>query len=341
MENNLKKTPFVSIVVISKDRHDELEKAIGSLLKIDYPGDRYEIVVVEEGDSPTPLDGVKYVPIPRRNLGLGYARNTGVKNTTGEIIAFTDDDCLVDEAWLKEIVECFRDPEVFGVAGATFAQKGSLIGNCEDILGFPGGGHKRYHKFKGKIGETRLLSGCNCSYRRSVFDELSFKEDGYGRLGADDYLIGITVAKIHKCLYNPKAIVYHKPRGALFTIIRWFSRRRINELLFKEKRNGVKNYKTLLEKPHNIIMVRFFIALMLPLFFGLKGLIALITIAVIWYLFLLMRYFPISKYFNNRLVAFLVPIVKTFMDIGIMVGEWNYLTKSHEKLGMTLNEYKR
>ena len=119
---------FVSIVVISKDRRDDLEKAVDSLVRLDYPREYFEIVVVEEGDSPQPLEGVEYIFLPRRDLGLGYARNTGVRNAKGDIIAFTDDDCIVDPLWLKEILAGFEDPMVQGVAGATFAQENGLIG---------------------------------------------------------------------------------------------------------------------------------------------------------------------------------------------------------------------
>ena len=83
---------------------------------------------MEEGDSPQPLEGVEYIFLPRRDLGLGYARNTGVRNAKGDIIAFTDDDCIVDPLWLKEILAGFEDPMVQGVAGATFAQENGLIG---------------------------------------------------------------------------------------------------------------------------------------------------------------------------------------------------------------------
>jgi glycosyltransferase involved in cell wall biosynthesis len=327
--------------VISKDRHDYLNIAVRSLLDLDYPRERYEIIVVEEGDAPTPLLGVKYVFLPRRNLGLGYARNTGVRNAKGELIAFTDDDCLVDRHWLAEIVAAFADPQVGGVAGSTFAQPGSLIGNCEDILGFPGGGHRRYHDAKGRVTETNLMSGCNCAYRRDVFDKWSFKEDGFGKLGGDDYLMGILVARDYKCLYVPTAIVYHKPRGSLRRIITWFARRRINELLFEEKDDGQKNFRSLIDRPHRVMLFRVPALVLLPLLLGWVGAAIVFILGLLWYVLILRRSLPVVQYFENGNVAFLVPIVRSFMDLGALIGEWRYLTQNHEKLGSTLNEYRR
>jgi glycosyltransferase involved in cell wall biosynthesis len=333
--------PFVSIVIISKDRHDLLVKAVESALQLDYPRERFEIIVVEEGDEPTPLEGVHYVFLPRRNLGLGYARNTGVRHATGEIIVFTDDDCLIDHRWLKELVSRFEDPDVAGVAGATFAQRGSLIGLCEDILGFPGGGHKRYHRHGGRTVETRHLSGCNCAYRREIFESFAFEEDGPGRLGADDYLLGIAVADRFKCLYVPSAVVYHKPRGSFVKIISWFSRRRINELLIDEVEEGVKCYRSFLRRPHQVVLLRLLGLAAPPLFFRLSGVIAVAVLGLCWYGLVLAKNLPVALYFRPRGVVFLVPLVKLFMDLGVMVGEWRYLTRSHEQLGSTLDEYRR
>ena len=341
MNTENKYLPSVSIIIISKDRRDYLVKAVESVQNLDYPSEQIEVVVVEEGDDPSPLEGVRYVFLPRRNLGLGYARNTGVRNSKGEIIAFTDDDCIVDRLWLKELVSCFEDPDVAGVAGATFAQRGSMIGLCEDILGFPGGGHKRYHRSGGRVIETIHLSTCNCAYRREIFDNLSFKEDGVARIGGEDYLLGIAVSERHKCLYTPNSIVYHKPRGSLVKIISWFSRRRIVELIIDEVEEGVKCYRSFFRQPHQVVLLRLAVLLALPIYFRWYGIVAVFILGLLWYLAVLLKNLPVARYFRPRAVLFIVPIVKLFMDIGVLVGEWRYLTQSHEALGSTLDEYKR
>jgi cellulose synthase/poly-beta-1,6-N-acetylglucosamine synthase-like glycosyltransferase len=334
--------PFISIVVISKDRHEELEKAVASLSRLDYPATRYEVVVVEEGDTPHHIEGVHYVFLPRRDRGLGYARNTGVSHARGDIVAFTDDDCLVDPGWLHAMVAQFADPKVMGVAGATFAQLGcGLIGMCEDLLGFPGGGHKRYHACGGREGETNLLSGCNCAYRKGVFEDTSFKEDGYGRLGADDFLMGLTVAARGKCMYAPQAVVYHKPRGSFRAIVSWFTRRRINELLFEEEEEGRKSFAFLFRKPQRVILFRVALGLSLPLLFGKLGLGVLLLAILAWCGLVILRSLPAAQYFPSRVVVFGVPVVRVFMDFGILVAEWRYLTRSHESLGFALGEYRR
>ena len=333
--------PLVSIVVITKDRRQDLVLAVDSLARLDYPRDRLEVVVVEEGDEPQPLDGVDYVFLPRRDLGLGYARNAGVRRARGDVIAFTDDDCIVDPAWVRELVSGFDDPRIAGVAGATFAQEGSLIGSCEDILGFPGGGHKRYHDSDGRPVQTQLLSTCNCAYRKEVLGPDPFKEDGFARLGSEDYFLGRRVAREAGCLYVPTAVVHHKPRASLWRIVSWFARRRIVDLLAAEAGDGRKSYASLVRSPHRTALFRPVLALLVLGFGGWLGAVLLLLAGTGWYGFILARSFPVTRYFESRAVVFLVPVVRFFMDLGVTVGEWRYLTHSHERLGLTLDEYKR
>ncbi len=340
-ENFSDPVPFVSIIVISKDRRMDLKKAVVSLKQLDYPVKRYEIVVVEEGDIPNPVEGARYVYLPRRSLGLGYARNMGVKSTQGEIIAFTDDDCLHDKQWLTKMVKTLMETNAGGVAGATLVQPGGLIGKCEEIMGFPGGGLKRVLKAKGLITKTNLLSGCNCAYKRLVFEDFQFKEDGFGKLGGDDWLLGLQVSEKYSSYFNPEAVVYHKPRNNLLKIAKWFSRRRINELLSKEEKSGKKGIRILIEEFKSLISLRLFswIGLTVSLGFygfliGLAGLLLIMGIVIV-------RHFPGIKYYNDFRLVLILPLVKLSMDAGILKAELLYLFFSGKILNLQLEEYNR
>ncbi|PJB45652.1 MAG: hypothetical protein CO106_01310, partial [Deltaproteobacteria bacterium CG_4_9_14_3_um_filter_44_9] len=91
----------ISIAISTKDRRDDLAKLLASLERLDYPKEKIEMVVVEEADNPDPIEGVKYVFIPRLNKGYSYTRNVAVQNCSHEFIAFVDDDCIVTPSWLK------------------------------------------------------------------------------------------------------------------------------------------------------------------------------------------------------------------------------------------------
>ena len=333
--------PFVSVVVISKDRHEELKKAVSSLKQLDYPKEGYEITVVEEGDAPTPIEGVKYIFLPRRNLGLGYARNTGVKNSKGEIIAFTDDDCVHEKDWLTVMVNTLLETGGSGVAGATLSQSGNLIGRCEEIMGYPGGGLKRLIDAKGKIVKTNNLSGCNSAYRKSVFEEFKFKEDGFGKLGGDDWWLGHQVSEKYDAYFNPDAILYHKPRGSLFSIVKWFARRRINELLGMEYEFHRKGFTLLLSEIKNLIFIRLLLWVGLVIIFGVKGFMTgLLALALILAITII-RHMKGIRYHNDYRLIFVLPAVRLAMDIGILKAEWQYVFSCKRLLDSTLKEYNR
>ena len=332
--------PFASIVVISRDRHKLLEEAVRSLLEVAYPSDRYEIIVVEEADEPQPIRQTNYIFLPRRNLGLAYARNQGVKHSKGDIILFTDDDCIVDRDWLKNMVQIIVKEGVGGVAGTTLAQDGNAIGKCEEIMGFPGGGVKRYVKSGGRIEPTKLLSGCNCAYDKKVFETMTFEEKGVGILGGDDCMLGIQVSEKYGCKYNPNAIVYHKPRGNLFKIVKWFERRRINEFLYEEKEHGTKNYYTLLRGLHKSVLLRILIILTLILCGAFTSIIAFALI-IFYFCVLYYKHLRIIIFTKEYSTVFVLPIVKIFMDIGILKAEIKYIFCPYKTLFGVLSEYRR
>lgn len=113
-EDFLKNAPFVSIVVPTHGRPEQLAICLSSLISLQYP--HYEIVVVDNAPSTNATaelirDLSKDAPFIRyvceNNPGRSWARNRGIATARGEILAFTDDDVLVDPYWLVELVRGF------------------------------------------------------------------------------------------------------------------------------------------------------------------------------------------------------------------------------------------
>lgn len=100
--------PFFSIVVPTYNRPARLGACLGALSRLDYPRDRFEVIVVDDG-SPTPINSVvaplrsqlNITLLRQENAGPAAARNAGALKATGEFIAFTDDDCMVSTDWLS------------------------------------------------------------------------------------------------------------------------------------------------------------------------------------------------------------------------------------------------
>ncbi len=112
--------PTVSVVVCTRNRPDVLAKCLDSLLELETRP--HEIIVVDNcpsDDSTRTLCDrypVRYV-LETAKPGVSRARNRGVIEATGDLVAFTDDDCVVDVHWLDHLGRDFEDPLVMEVAG--------------------------------------------------------------------------------------------------------------------------------------------------------------------------------------------------------------------------------
>ncbi len=100
--------PFFSIVIPTYNRPERLGDCLRSLTQLEYPRDRFEVVVVDDGSS-TPLDTVieplrsqlNITLLRQANAGPAAARNAGAQQAQGELLAFTDDDCMPARNWLS------------------------------------------------------------------------------------------------------------------------------------------------------------------------------------------------------------------------------------------------
>ncbi len=111
---------FISVVVPVRDGESTLGECLDAILATDYPSERREILVIDNGSTDASASlirsrPVRYLPEPRP--GVSNARNRGIAESAGEILAFVDADCFVEPQWLTEIARMFEDPEVGCVAG--------------------------------------------------------------------------------------------------------------------------------------------------------------------------------------------------------------------------------
>ncbi|MBC7805433.1 MAG: glycosyltransferase [Akkermansiaceae bacterium] len=110
-----------SVVVPTYNRPEQLSHCLQALSALAYPKDRYEIIIVDDG-SPAPANeqivravsrhqeshpGLCFRLLTQKNAGPATARNHGLREATGEFIAFTDDDCAPDPGWLTAFAQGF------------------------------------------------------------------------------------------------------------------------------------------------------------------------------------------------------------------------------------------
>ena len=110
--------PRVSVIVCTRNGSATLEACLQSLTRLHYPN--FEILVVDDGSTDSVPDIASRHPdvryIHQEAAGLSVARNTGAAAATGEIFAYTDDDCIADPDWLIFLTRALTDP-IMGAAG--------------------------------------------------------------------------------------------------------------------------------------------------------------------------------------------------------------------------------
>jgi len=103
----------VSVVIPTYNRKEKLTKVLKALAIQNFPKEKYEVIVVDDGGSQNILSVINNFPginikyIYQQRSGPGTARNTGIRISQGEIICFTDDDCIPDRTWLEQYYKIF------------------------------------------------------------------------------------------------------------------------------------------------------------------------------------------------------------------------------------------
>lgn len=197
---------FVSIIVPTYNRASIIEKCVQSLLSLDYPKNRYEIIVVNDGSTDNTLEmlegyrdkGLKVIS-HQRNRGPAAARNTGVKHAEGEIVVFIDDDMEAGTNLVGELVACYY-MNVAGVGAIPEAKGRSpsvIIDYCSaretrKALSYVNRELRKKGTNPEQLNERekRFLfsapTGC-MSYKKEILEELGGFDERIKGLGGEDF----------------------------------------------------------------------------------------------------------------------------------------------------------
>ncbi len=161
----LPRYPRVSVVVCAYNAERTMEACLASLEHLNYPD--YEVIVVNDGSKDRTLaisEGFPYCRIiSQENRGLSIARNVGAEAATGEIVAYTDSDCVADPDWLNYLVAMMERKGLVACGGPNFAPaEDDLV--PEAVAVSPGA--PCHVLLDDEIAEH--IAGCNMAFRREV-----------------------------------------------------------------------------------------------------------------------------------------------------------------------------
>ena len=208
----LSRTPFISVIVCSYNGGQTLAACLQSLSKLNYPD--YEVILVDDGSTDNTAEIAEQFPhvryIYQTNHGLSHARNTGAAAAKGEVLAYTDSDCMADVDWLYYLVGMLVSGEYAGVGGPNMTPPAqNWIQAC--VAAAPGG--PSHVLLTDTVAEH--IPGCNMAFYRWAFENVGGFDVEYHKAGDDVDFCWRLQQGGGVIGFSPTAVVYHHRRFTL------------------------------------------------------------------------------------------------------------------------------
>ena len=215
--------PLVTCIVVNWNGAAFLEECLASILKQSYSP--VEVFVVDNGskdDSFEILERFSTITVIRNrtNRGFGPANNQALAQAKGELIAFVNNDAVLEPSWLENMVRSFDVSETGMCAGKTLSYfDHEVIDNTGHLLYWDGvnRGRGRMQKDLGQYDAVRSAlfpSGAACMFRAETLREIGFFDEDFYLYG-DDTEIGLRARLAGwECSFAPDAVAYHRYSGS-------------------------------------------------------------------------------------------------------------------------------
>src|SRR3990172_10127958 len=193
----------ISVIVPAYNAQKTIHQSIEALLAQEYPKERYEVIIIDDGSSDGTADVVKAYPVKymhQRNQGPATARNAGAREAGGEIMLFTDSDCVPFANWIAEMVKPFEDKEVVAVKGAYKNKQKSMVARFAQ-LEF----EERFEMLK-KAESIDMVDTYSAGYRRDLFMAAGGFDASFPVANNEDTELSYRLSVLgHKMVFNPGA----------------------------------------------------------------------------------------------------------------------------------------
>lgn len=205
--------PFFSIIIPTYNRPERLFICLQSLARLDYPRDRFEVIVVDDGSEmslenvvETFKEQLDLTLLSQPNAGPATARNAGAKLAKGEFLAFTDDDCTPAPDWLQALAARFAAAPEGAIGGRTVnALSDNLYSTASQILI-----DYIYGYYNINSQQASFFASNNFALPAERFRTIGGFDTSFPLAAAEDReFCDRWLHKGYKMIYAPEIIVYH------------------------------------------------------------------------------------------------------------------------------------
>lgn len=220
---------MISVIVCTYNREKYIYNVLKSLADNTLPHNQYEIVLVDNNCSDNTRNEcdrfvrdfpkVAFRFIVETNQGLSYARNRGIKESSGDVLVYVDDDALVNNAYLQTYAEFFEQhPDIDAAGGPIIPQyETEEPAWMSPIIKSLLTGYKYHGDRPKEFPKNDYPGGGNAAYRASVFEKVGLFNIELGRKG--DSLVGAEEKDIFDKMITQDMRFYYLPNAILYHII--------------------------------------------------------------------------------------------------------------------------
>ena len=208
----LPKTPMVSVVICAYNAERTMLPCLESLRKLDYPN--FEVIIVDDGSrdrtAEISMDFPEFRLIRQPNKGLSVARNVGLHAARGDLIAYTDSDCVVDPHWLTLMVRTLTEKNFDGCGGPNYAphEDGWVEACCAASPGAP------CHVLTAD-DVAEHLAGCNMIFTKAALLKVGGFDPQFTSAGDDVDVCWRILDSGMRLGFCPSAFVWHFRRNTI------------------------------------------------------------------------------------------------------------------------------
>ena len=213
MTDNQPLTIEISIIIPAYNAADTIFACVRALQTQTIPRGRYEIIVVDDGsadDTAQRAADAGARVIRQENAGAAAARNRGAQAAQGEILLFTDSDCIPAPDWVAQMVAPFADQSVTGAKGVYKTEQSGFT---------PRFVQQEYQdKYDGmaQLPQIDFVDTYSAAYRRDIFLAMGGFDTNFPGASVEDQEFSFRLAEAgYRLVFVPQAMVFHRHDPAL------------------------------------------------------------------------------------------------------------------------------